>query len=326
VIFGMIMIVFVLAMMESVASVYYFQRGNSDYPFAVSQLFHSLKNRMIKSGIIKPGRNSSHVGDERFGWLSKKNVQMFSDYCGFTTKYTTGPNGERAIPKPKDPIGKILFIGGSFTLGHCVNDTENYPYILATEYWNKWEVQNMAVGGFGTHQAYMRLSDSIKSGRPPSMVIYGMIQNHIRRNYLRREWLENIAPRKLPHFELMNGELVFKGTVGPSSGRENGPELRIKEIEMTAAYMNAMQKMCAEKNIPFLVIFLPGNPNYPPSVIYSLYKSKILFLDLGLLEFEGINKKDRHPTRIDHRRIATAIANSFVSDKLRNLKLQSSNR
>jgi len=313
-------------MMESVASVYYFQRGNSDYPFAVGQLFHSLKNRIIKSGIINPKSTSYFVSDNRFGWLAEVNVQFSSDSFGSRVKYTTNSKGGRTIPKPKNPVGQILFIGGSYTSGYGVSDNESYPHILATEYWNKWEVQNMAVSGFGTHQAYMRLSDSIKSGRPPSVVIYGMIQNHIRRNYLRREWLGSIAPHKLPHFELMNGELVFKGTVGLSSGRENGPELRIKEIEMTAAYMNAMQKMCAEKNIPCLVIFLPPSPNYPLSLIYTLYKSKILFLDLGLLEFEGISKKDRHPNRIDHRRIATAIANSFVSDKLRNLKFQSSNR
>ena len=319
VVFGMLMIIFVLAMMESLASVYYFQRGKSEYSFAVGQLFHGLKNRMIKKGIIKPETTGSHVDDERFGWLNNKNVQFFSDYCGPTAQYTLGPNGERVIPKPKDPIGKILFVGGSFTFGHCVSDNESYPYILATEYWKKWEVQNMTVSGFGTHQAYMMLSDSIKSDRPPSMVIYGMIPNHVRRNYLSRTWLESVASRKLPHFELINEKLTFKGTVGLSSGIEDGPELRKKEFALTAAFLNAMQKICAEKHIPFIVIFLPPSSNYSPSVLYPMYKSKILTLDLGILEFEGISAKDRHPNPKDHRRIAIAIGNSFISKKLQEL-------
>ena len=275
---------------------------------------------MIKRGIIKPEITGSHVGDERFGWLPQRNVKFTSDFCGSTAKYTIGPKGERAIPKPKDPIGKILFVGGSFTRGHCVNDNESYPYILATEYWKKWEVENMAVSGFGTHQAYMTLSDSVKSDKPPSVVIYGMIPHHIRRNYLRREWLESIAPRTLPRFELLNEELVFKGTVGLPSAIDDGPELRKKEFEMTSAYLKAMQKMCAEKNIPFIVIFLPPGSGYPLSVIYTIYKFNILSLDLGILEFEGISKKNRHPNRMDNRRIAIAIANSFVSDKLHNLE------
>ncbi len=320
IVFWLLMVVFVLAIMEGLASVYYFQRGNSEYSFAVGQLFHGFKKRMIKSGIIKPETTGSHVDDKRFGWLNNKNVQIFSDYCGPTAQYTLGPNGERAIPKPIDPIGKILFVGGSFTFGHCVNDDESYPYILATEYWKKWEVQNMTVSGFGTHQAYMTLADSIKSDRPPSMVIYGMIPNHIQRNYLRRTWLESVASRKLPHFELINERLIFKGTVGLSSGMEDGPELRKKELALTAAYLNAMQKICAEKGIPFIVIFLPPSSSYSTSVLYPMYKSKILTLDLGILEFEGISAKDRHPNPKDHRRIAIAIGNSFITENLRELE------
>ena len=315
-VFWLLMVIFVLAVMESLASVYYFQRGNSEYSFAVGQLFHGLKKRMIKSGIIKPETTGSHVDDERFGWLNNKNVQFFSDYCGPTAQYTLGPNGERAIPKPIDPVGKILFVGGSFTFGHCVSDIESYPYILATEYWKKWEVQNIAVSGFGTHQAYMMLSDAIKSDRPPSVVIYGMIPNHIRRNYLSRTWLESIGSRKLPHFELMNEKLMFMGTVGLSSGIEDGPELRKKEFALTAAYLNAMQKICAENDILFVVLFLPPSSNYSPSVLNPIYKSQILTLDLGILEFEGISPKDQHPNPKDHRRIAIAIGNSFISEIL----------
>jgi len=78
--FLMIMVISVLVMVESLASVYYFQRGNNDYPSAVVQLWHGLKKRIDQSGIwIQPKLNRMYVNDDRFGFSLRKNSKPVRD-------------------------------------------------------------------------------------------------------------------------------------------------------------------------------------------------------------------------------------------------------
>ena len=169
VIFWVLMITFTLSFMEIFSSIYYFQRwGNYEAPFAVVQLWHSVKKRIDQSGILEqPKLNSRYVNDDRFGWSIRKNKKTV-DVCGDNKiTYTIDSNKERFIPGPKILAGYIVFLGGSFTFGTCVNDRESYPYILATEHWKNWDIRNAAVGAWGTSQAYLMLSDLIESNTPP---------------------------------------------------------------------------------------------------------------------------------------------------------------
>jgi hypothetical protein len=326
-IFWIILITCVLFFLECLASIYYFQRYNHDAPFAIVQLGQGLKARLIKSGFLAPSKLNYKIGDDRVGWTNKKNIQFSPDYCGSSVTYTIGPYEERFIPSPANPIGRILFLGGSFTFGHCVNDHETYPYILATKFWRNWEARNMSSSGWGTSQAYLKLVDAINSDAPPSMVIYGMISPHVQRNYLRQSHLQVLTAslKKIPHFELVNGELIFHGAVRVPYELEEGLELRKKEYELTTALLLAMNRLCAEKNIPFFVIFLPHSEQYPLQVIHGIYNAHIQFLDLSTLVEEVLNPKDRHPNSHGHRMIANAIAHSFISDKLRSIEEQKKN-
>jgi hypothetical protein len=316
------MIISILVVMEGLASVYYFQR-KYESSFAVVEIWHGVKKRIYQSSLFgQPKIEPMYVNDDRYGFLTKENSKFVRDHWGRKVTYKIGPNNERFIPKPKDSVGQILFLGGSYTFGLYVNDDETYPHILATEYWKNWEIQNMAVNAWGTSQAYLTLSELIESDSLPSMVIYGMISHHIRRNYLRRSWIRGLAKfaRKLPHFELVNGDLVFQGLAGPADSIKDAPELWKKEVKLTSAFLRTMQKKCAEKDIPFIVILLPSTrkgDNYPPSLIYTMYNSNIPVLDLTELEYEGL-KEDytKHPSPMDFRRISQAIANSFVTDIL----------
>ena len=319
-----IMIIFLaLVGMEAVSAMYYFQRGQSGSPFASLVLWHSLKEKVW--GQEKPEREKAdlYVSDDRFGYLPEKNSTVYKDCWTSTVRYTFGPDKERIIPSPREPRGQILFLGGSETFGTCVRDNENFPYLLATEFWKDWQVQNKAVSGWATHQAFMMLSDSLNSNPPPSLVIYGMTPDHIRKNYLRKSGGTSSSKRewKMPHFEQIQGHLVFQGVVEPSAGMNESLTLRTKENEMTSAYLEAMQKLCLEKNIPFVVIFLPPSDLYPLHVINTFYQSHIPFLNLTALETKGLNPgKDKHPNPDDHRKIAAAIAHSFISDTLAGLE------
>ena len=319
-----LVIVGTLGMMEVVASLYYFQKGPHDSPFAVGQMWQGVKMRIMQSGISEGNRERLHVhvNDDELGWSLNPNITVVAD-CGESKPiYTIDSNKKRFIPKPQDSVGQILFLGGAITFGDCVSDQEAYPAILATEYWKKWDVQNSAVIGWSTTQAYMMLSRALKSDSPPSLVIYGMTPHHLDGNYLRRTWLASHTGngRKQPYFELMNGELEFQGTVGLSSGIDVGPKLRKKEHEITSAYLKAMQKLCAEKNVPFIVILLPPWDRYPLPVMNTLQKSNFLLLDLTEMEYDAPDPdKENHLKPMFHRRLATAIANSFVSKMLGNM-------
>lgn len=321
----MLIIIGTLGMMEIMASLYYFQKGPYDSPFAVAQMWQSVKKRIMPKELLErnPDSGHLHVIDETLGWSLKENATIIADCDGSKATYTVGSDRKRFISKPQDPIGRILFLGGGITFGDCVSDQETYPAILAADYWKNWEVQNAAVIGWSTTQAYMVLSDSLKSDRPPSMVIYGMTPHHIDGNYLRRTWLAThaVRGRKQPYFELMKGALEFQGNTGLSSGIEAGPKLRKKENEMTTAYLTAMQAMCAEKNVPFIVILLPPWDRYPLAVMRMLNESGFLVLNLSEMEYdaqEGGKKNYLNP--MVHRMLATAIAHSFVSDMVNNLE------
>ena len=315
---------YIVLVMEIAFSVYYFQT-TYDSPFAVVKAWHDVKGWIIHSGGIRQEKMAPmYTHDFRYGFSHKRNRRRVDDCWDYKTTYTIDSNRERFIPKPKDAAGQIFFIGSSYTFGKCVSDSETYSHILATGYWRNWEVHNSAVIAWGTSQAYIKLSDIINSDASPSMIIYGMTPQVIKRNYLRKEWILGIPVnlRKIPHFEVVNGNLEFQGLAEMSDGLKRGPKLRKKEIELTIAFLSAMQKKCAEKNISFIIVLLPSkhNNNYPRRVIDTLHRSNIPFLDLRQLEYEGLKSdKGQHPSPMDHRRIATAIAKSFISDILINI-------
>ena len=311
-----------LAGIEAAACVYYFQRGPAQSPFAFVQILHGVKKTISRPEAAKAQGEPVHLNDDTFGWTLRTNWKQVVNCPDSTPTYTTDSDKQRFIPKPRDPVGRVLFLGDEITFGHCVGDNELYPSILATEYWKNWEVQNKAVSGWGTTQAFIALSDAMKTDRLPSMVIYGMTPHHVKRNYLRRTWLLRHAERgrKLPYFELINDDLVFQGTAELSSSLEDGPELRRKEHEITVRYLSAMREMCAKKNIPFIVVFLPPSGSYPLAFIDKLYDSKVLRLDLTETAYDASEPGEDHLKATGHRMVARAIAASFVSNVLVNIE------
>jgi hypothetical protein len=71
----------------------------------------------------------------------------------------------------------ITAVGCSFTWGHGVSNDETYARILETELGTK--VHNYAMGSYGTVQSLKMLE---KFGPGSDLVIYGFIDEHVRRN------------------------------------------------------------------------------------------------------------------------------------------------
>jgi hypothetical protein len=73
----------------------------------------------------------------------------------------------------------ITVVGCSFTWGHGVSNDETYAQVLETELETK--VHNYGMGSYGTVQSLEMLE---KFGAGSSLIIYGFIDEHLRRNVM----------------------------------------------------------------------------------------------------------------------------------------------
>ena len=297
-----------LCAVEGVLSVY--PGRTTEHPLAMARVWHDamggLRSRAPRTlvGIWQydPELGYSHVP-------CSSGVHKEPD---FEVTYTIGEHGERYIPAPERTRGRIVFLGGSLTFGHGVEDDENYPCLLS-RHWPGWQIVNRAAMGWGTSHAYVALRKEIESDARPAMAVYAMIPHHIARNYIRRSWLRLLSRygRGQAHFELIDGVPVFQGVVGVADGKEDSPGLRRTEMELTQAFLVAAHRLCQQKQIPFVVVLLRKRP---PAAIYgALTENRIPTLDLTNVRIDGFPHDD-HPNPSDHERIAEAIAESFVAE------------
>lgn len=267
-----------------------------------------------------------HELHQRLGYDLVPNVKGTATHRDYEMVYAIDEGKCRATPDPPEPRGSILITGGSFTFGVGVNDDETYPSILGSEYWKDYKVKNRSVGGWGTTQAYLVVSDVLDAEEKPSLVLYAVItpRCHRNRNYLRKSWFESVQIRgenrgnwrKLPHFELRNGRPVFQGVAGEAAAiDDSSPLLEEMEIAVTIALMKEMHEKCAREGIPFVIIGLPnGNgADMDPRIMQALQQNEIPVLDLTHMKLDMF-PHDGHPNASDHRRMARAISQSFISD------------
>jgi len=310
-----------IILLEVALSLYFFQR-NSDYPLAIVHYtkWTYVKIRKYFDETINAGK--MYQDDPRLGYKITPNSKARHKLKDFDVTYTIGPLGERVVPEPKNSKGTILFLGGSFTFGYGVENNEAFPYILGKKYWKDYRVLNRSANGWGTSHAYLVLSEMLKSKNPPSLVIYSMIPDTISRNYLREEWFKQAlgGKRKHPYFEIIDNKPVFQGAVGIDKAIKGSLEVRRKEIEITAALINAMKKMSAARNVKFVLVLLPQKlptpwapVDWPPKLIQEITRQNVLTLDLTeqkpLMKFF---ENDVHPNPQGQAFIASQIGNSFV--------------
>ena len=89
----------------------------------------------------------------------------------------------------KDSDQKIIMIGGSFTMGHGVNNNETFSYLLQNEI-DKHDIKNFGVSGYGTYQSYLNLEKIFLKNKNVKYVIYFFIEDHERRDNKQASWLE----------------------------------------------------------------------------------------------------------------------------------------
>lgn len=92
-----------------------------------------------------------------------------------------------------EPEKTIWILGGSYTYGWSVNDTESYPYLLQREF-PQYQVVNFGVPGFGTLQSYLQFKEALDNNCAPDIVILAYAGFHDMRNVGSRMWYKTLAP------------------------------------------------------------------------------------------------------------------------------------
>ena len=251
--------------------------------------------------------------DPVLGWVHKPNSKgnHFKPLTHNVT-YQIDEHGHR-ITEGEYSLPKILFLGGSFTFGHGVEDNEPFPSLLQEKY-PQYKIINAGVMAWGTGQALLKLREQLTSNNDIKLVVYAFTTYHLERNYLRQSWLksmEEFGQKRNPYFEIIDGELVFKGLADPDkNGITDEEYLQHMEREMTLKMLEEMKKLCDASSIPFVFIYLPDGLKFElsPEDISAIVGSEFFYdlrkeIDYAQIRF----KYDVHPTARGHLLIAQSV-------------------
>lgn len=247
--------------------------------------------------------------DPLLGWSNQPNVIARQVNRDFTVSYGIDADGWRRLPisVAAPPAPEIWFLGCSFTFGIGVDDTEAYPYRLAESAWPDFQVRNYATSGWGTVQAYLILKHQLESReKAPRVVVYGWINNHRQRNYLRRSWFAMNRAGSLARFDVEDGQLHWKGVVPASEADlEDGPELDEAEYRVTEALIRGMAALSHERGIPFVFLVLDPTDERILDAVRDYPGLHILDVSRRSTAF---HPNEGHPAPAWHQAIAHAIA------------------
>ena len=167
---------------------------------------------LAREALLGPESVGIWRDDERLGWAhvagSQGRQRVVPD---FDVTYHIDGEGHRQTPgAPTGEASAVLFLGGSFTFGHGVEDDQAYAARLQAAL-PEVRVLNAAVNAWGTAHALLKLEQELKQREDIQAVVYGFISHHTKRNYRRKVWLENLMRsrgRRAPMFAVEGSDDV----------------------------------------------------------------------------------------------------------------------
>jgi hypothetical protein len=250
--------------------------------------------------------------DEELGWRHRASASgRESKWLAYDVRYTTDVLGHRVTEGGYDRP-KLLFVGGSFTFGHGVEDGEPFAARLALAFPDH-KVINAAVNGWGTAQSLLEVEAQLAQHDDVELVVYGFIANHLHRNHRRRSWLEGIdrwGGRRNVLFEQVGSELRWQRLAGPEVAiADEDPELPRAEARITRGLLERMHAATAQHGVPLRVVHLPDGTDFPvlerlapdlPDGVVRDLRSDIAYEEVRF-------RYDFHPTAEGHRRLARRL-------------------
>lgn len=142
-----------------------------------------------------------HGYSEVYGWVPRPGAVAFVDGQR-TTINPVGLRGpEHALVRSARP--RILLLGDSVAFGYGVADEDTFAAALEAR---GYEVINLAVPGYGTDQALLRLQYEGVAYRPDVVLLHFCAHNDFADNASRTYFYDGLHPK--PYFTLERGQLV----------------------------------------------------------------------------------------------------------------------
>lgn len=283
--------------------------------------------------------------DQILGWKSVEGLYEFNKDDKSRSFFMNIENfGNRFNGKKintREP--SILFIGGSFTQGHGVDDNKTFAYRIQKKF-NNYSVVNYGHGGYGGLQSLLLLKEEIIKFEDPRLIVYGFIDHHEYRNVARSAWLatltkhlnQNTKKPKVPYATLNDNEdLIINAPISYITIplRENLASVVLlekflnKQIskkrkriqkKVTKKIIKNMDKLSSAYNSKFLVVILNWSNQYSNEEYKKyLVKNKINFVDCKIkLDNETLLKNDYHPNSKGHELYGNCILNYINKEKL----------
>ena len=218
------------------------------------------------------------------GWVNRPGGHLSWDTGNAPmTFWADGRRATRAAPDaPREAVGQVALIGGSFTQGYGVVDEHTFGWLLDARFPGV-SVDNYGTGGYGTYQSLLLLEELFRQADfRPRLVIYGFAAFHGERNVgayrhvvtLRTQVGERLAP---PHVLIARGALTHRDPFyirgWPLEDRSalvslvhlsqlrwtlRGREQQIEPV--TRRLLARMDRLARERGSRLLVAILEGQP------------------------------------------------------------------
>lgn len=158
-------------------------------------------------------------------------IKHNSGKIAYSVIYTLNTQGWRVTPHHPNADEAVVFMGCSFTFGLGLNDEDSYPYKVAEMLGDGYEVFNMGVGGYGTHQVLAMIEngylDDISKKYKKLHVFYMAIEDHKFRVSGKSSW-----DTDGPAYKLMgDGSVKYMGTFQQMARQEQSQSLLWKRVD-----------------------------------------------------------------------------------------------
>ena len=133
--------------------------------------------------------------DQIKGWDLKPGTYVFEPYSKKGKKFNVSVNNDKTRftgIAPQESLGDIAIFGGSISMGHGVDDKENYPFFLQQKFKN-YTVKNYSVGGYGTYQSFLKIEEMIKKNKKIKSVIVDFDNHAESKNDGDEFWLRTLT-------------------------------------------------------------------------------------------------------------------------------------
>lgn len=230
---------------------------------------------------------------------------------------------------------KVVFIGGSFTLGWAVSDHQNFVWKLQQKH-RQFDMRNLGAGGFGGYQSLLRLEEELRKPEKPQHVIYGYIYHHKYRDIAETLWQEQLYygssnDLMLPFVELDDqGQLLRKEvmTYGSFPLSEWLVTANLSKLlylrlmrgtkrkyatEVSRSVIQEMQALCHKEGIEFYVAILADTDEQASEQVRFFEENGIKYIKCNVqLNSTNTVKGETHPDESVHTFWAKQISRNFA--------------